>query len=208
MTDDDLESIITGFFVARREHGTSLSSVDTNYLLTLSRQKVPAHIIVQGIEDAFRAKREPPTCLAECKRWITAAIKAHKSTPAPPSTLPAPAAAPPTAPVLSFEQRIIERIRHRGAHTSDGMVERPVIVAACNALIHDIEDAMSEHGGALPAYMLPMLDDALLAHIEQFQPGTFAALDGDIDSIQRGAWTHQQRQLALAHCGLTSILDS
>lgn len=208
MTDDDLESIITGFFVARREHGTSLSSVDTNYLLTLSRQKVPAHVIVQGIEDAFRAKREPPTCLAECKRWITAAIKAHKSNPAPPSAPASTAAATTAAPARSFEQRIIDRIRHRGATADIRAVERPALIAACEALIQDIHDAAAEANGTLPPDLLPLLDDALLAHIERLRPGTFAPLGGDLDSIQRGDWNSTQRELALAHCGLQSILTA
>lgn len=216
--NDDLQTAITTFFVNKREHGTTLSSADTQYLLRLQQKNAPIHVVIEGIEQAFRSKKEPPLSLSDCKRWINAALKKadgpavaerfsgttsatdqHNDSPGRASAQPAPATSSVHSPTL--EQRLLQRLRNLRAKA-----HAPAAQAACDDLIDEFVAIVTSNDGALPPDTIEVLDDALIQLLYKHDQPAFAALDVDPAAIADLELRPDQRQTVLAHFGLESIL--
>ncbi len=216
--NDDLQTAITTFFVNKREHGTTLSSADTQYLLRLQQKNAPIHVVIEGIEQAFRSKKDPPLSLSDCKRWINAALKksdgpavaeqfsgANNDTSRPDSSTDRASAqltAPNTASTSpTIEQRLLQRLRTLRNHTPV-----PAAQAACDELIDEFVALTHNHDGTLPPDTINVLDDALIQLLFKHDQQAFNTLDIDAAAVADLELRGDQRHTVLAHFGLGSIL--
>lgn len=173
----DFAQRITGFFLARSGRATTLSAADQHYLLELEHAGVPFDVLVQGVEAAFAAKREPPRSLSECKRWITAARKAagaaetgaESGGAAPPGATTQAASAPPSGP--SLRERILDRMRSMAETTAHPPVRR-----ALEELHTEFAELLGE---------APVPDPTLLVALE---PVLIAKLIDAASPAQRSEW--------------------
>jgi hypothetical protein len=215
---DDLQTAITTFFVQKREHGTTLSSADTQYLLRLEQKNAPISVVIDGIEQAFRSKKDPPLSLSDCKRWINAALKkadgpaiaeqfpaqqtTHSSTDGQPrgqNEQNRAFVAPATS--LTLEDRLLQRLRNLEARANTTGA-----AAACAELDREFTDMVQSNGGSLPPDTIDVLDDALVQLLLKHEPAAFARLDVAPQRVNELDLTAAERQSVLAHFGLGSIL--
>jgi len=71
----DYAKHISDYFIELRAKGSAISSADQAALLAWEAEGVPIDVVISGIDHAFRARREPPMSLCECKRYINRAMQ-------------------------------------------------------------------------------------------------------------------------------------
>lgn len=161
----DFADSVIAFFVDLRGKGASVSAIDQQQLLDWEREGVPLHLVLEGIEDAFARKSEPPKSVRECKRWVTKRWKAWKGGAPLDPIAPAPAllASPlaEEAPVPGprpFEERLDRRLREL-ASSNDHRLRN-----AADALAAELKE-LRKTSPALPTTLVPLLDVAFAMHL-------------------------------------------
>lgn len=167
---DYAESIVA-FFVARRGRGASLSATDQALLSDWEAAGLPVDVVVLGVGRAFDALRQPPRSLSECRRWVTAAAKAHaqqNEAPAANAETHTPSAEP--APLAPDEATTVVVIPAPGAVESDPVLtvlkrlcvtaDDARVVQALQELAEDVRALLED--GPLTSEVLAVLDQTLV----------------------------------------------
>jgi hypothetical protein len=71
----DYARAIVEHFVVLRGKGSAVSSADEGLLLGWERDGFPLEIVLDGIDQAFDRKTDPPKSLTECGRWVRSQFK-------------------------------------------------------------------------------------------------------------------------------------
>lgn len=71
----DYARIIVDAFVARRGHGSAISSLDQALVLKWERLGVPLGVVLDAVDECFRKRREPPSSLHDCARHVKSAFE-------------------------------------------------------------------------------------------------------------------------------------
>ena len=71
----DYARTVVEHFVVLRGKGSAVSSADEWLLLGWERDGFPLDIVLEGIDQAFERKTDPPKSLTECGRWVRSGYK-------------------------------------------------------------------------------------------------------------------------------------
>lgn len=166
---DYAEGIIE-YFVDLRGKGATVSSLDQQTVLAWEVAGVPLAAVLDGIDDAFTRKAEPPKSIRDCKRWVT---KQAKTQAARQGTAPTARDAAAAAVARAIDAGGWDPAAADQSATSPAEVARAWLDAlarshdarlqrAVASLTAEVEQVIAQEG-ALPEAMLDVLDDALAA---------------------------------------------